>query len=79
MKQFLSPADRYKDDPVFRQLVDVIQMVLHDAVMTPTEVREAAVLACCQYEMLTIRPMLIPVRDLDSDVTNRQISPRWPK
>ncbi len=57
------PADeRYERDPVFRNLVDVIGSMLEQdqgRTFTPTEVREAAMLACIRYEAIHIRPFLV--------------------
>lgn len=41
----LSPSDRYRRDPVFRQLVDIMEYHIHAGNYTPTELREAAILA----------------------------------
>jgi hypothetical protein len=65
-----SPWDRYERDPAFRQLVDVIEMTLHQARFTPTEVREAAVMACVRFEQRNFArnrgPWFIPMRPLDT-------------
>ena len=54
------PAEaRYEADPVFRSLVDVIGAMLErdqSRTFTPTEVREAAMLACIRYEAIHIKP-----------------------
>lgn len=57
-------ADRYDRDPQFRTLTDMLEHLIHEAKMTPTEVREAAILATIHYEQRTIRPFIIPLRDL---------------
>lgn len=44
------PSVKYREDPLYRLVVDSIEAVLHRAEMTPSEVREAAVLACIHYE-----------------------------
>ena len=50
------PADaRYARDPLFRRMVDGVRAVLRARAMTPTEVREAAVLACEMHEHETVR------------------------
>ena len=46
-----SPKDRYEQDPIYRKLVDGIEALIHQAQFTPSEVREAAVMACIHYEM----------------------------
>lgn len=52
-----SPTDRYQSDAEFHMLVDGIYSLLRQARFTPTEVREAAILACCKYDM-ELAPLL---------------------
>lgn len=42
--------DRYRRDPAFRTLVDTLYGAIRSAVYTPTEIREAAMLAQIMYE-----------------------------
>jgi hypothetical protein len=58
-KQPTSPHDRYKRDPAFRTLVDTLYMQIHDANFTPTEIREAAMLAQILYEERVLRPIVM--------------------
>lgn len=56
------PEDRYRNDPVFKSLVDVLSCMLENNAMrnwTPTELREAVMLAACRYEMTHVRPLFI--------------------
>lgn len=56
----ISQKDRYKSDPVFRQLVDTIENYLevNDCrQFTPTEMREAVMYAAARYEYNHIRPI----------------------
>lgn len=46
-----SPEYRYFNDPVFHQLVDTLEALVREAELTPSEIREAAMLACIHYEM----------------------------
>jgi hypothetical protein len=70
-KYRLPAEERYERDPVFRALVDMIGSMLEQdqsRTFTPTEVREAAMLACIRYEAIHIKPRLItqcPPRDDD--------------
>jgi hypothetical protein len=52
----LSPRERYHRDPWFRQLVDLLGYHLDrpevDANFTPTELREAVILAATRHEEL---------------------------
>jgi hypothetical protein len=46
----VSPEDRYRRDPMFRSLVDMVEHLIEQAQYTPTELREAVTLACIRYE-----------------------------
>lgn len=46
-----SPKDRYERDAAYKQLVDALCALIKDANFTPSEVREAAMMACIHYEM----------------------------
>lgn len=46
-----SMANKYHCDPEFRRLVDTLESVIHSARYTPSEIREAAVMASINYEM----------------------------
>jgi hypothetical protein len=60
-----SPFDRYERDPSFRHLVDAIEMLLHEAKFTPTEVREAGIVACVRFEERIFRHKhIIPLREM---------------
>lgn len=43
--------DKYYNDPEFRTLVDLMEKFIHDNKFTPSEMREAAVMASINYEM----------------------------
>ena len=49
-----TPQGKYENDTQYHQIVDVIEHLLHDAQFSPSEVREAAVLACIHFEMRTV-------------------------
>lgn len=44
------PDERYRRDPQFKQLVDMLYMLVKKADFTPTEIREACMLAQIHYE-----------------------------
>lgn len=59
--------ERYNQDPAFHGLVDMITSVLLEGKYTPTEVREAAMLAQLKYESMTPpRPVIFSLNDLKS-------------
>lgn len=44
------PDERYRRDPAFKQLVDMLYMFFKKAEFSPTELREAVMLAQIKYE-----------------------------
>jgi hypothetical protein len=58
----LSPADRYQSDAVFRSLVDALYLQMVDGNYTPTEIREAVMLAQILYEERHIRPIILQAK-----------------
>lgn len=50
--------ERYHEDPVFRALVDLIGCELERGQYTPTEIREAAMLAQLMHEERHPRPTI---------------------
>lgn len=61
-----SVTSRYERDPAFRHLVDMMYILIHEGKYTPTELREAAILAMTRYESLNIRRRwIIPLRGID--------------
>lgn len=58
----MTPEERYMRDPVFHRLVDMLEAYLEENAMrqwTPTELREAVMLAACRYEYRHVRPIMI--------------------
>lgn len=56
----IAAQERYERDQVFAYIVDTLYSMLcvnHDKLQfTPTEMREAAMLACMKYEYTHVRP-----------------------
>lgn len=52
--------EKYLHDPIFHNLVDALQSVIAANELTPSEVRQAVMYACCLHEERTIRPFLVP-------------------
>lgn len=50
-----TPDARYRGDAKFRALVDMMEAYLHNADFTPSEMREAALLAAINFERRRIR------------------------
>lgn len=53
----LKVEERYQYDPSFRNLVDTIYTFILQGNFTPTEIREAAMLAQIKFEDSRIRPI----------------------
>jgi len=56
----LSAEDRYLRDPFFHYLVDNMQAFLAQHDYTPTELREAAILAATLHDARTLRRTFLP-------------------
>ena len=50
----LSAEERYRRDVQFKALVDTLQNLIHHGQYTPTELREAAVLAATRYYQYSV-------------------------
>lgn len=59
-EMYETPRDRYLNDNHFRVLVDMMVAHIIDCRYTPSEMREAAILASIIYEEHTIREFKIP-------------------
>ena len=53
----MTPEERYTSDAMFRRLVDTLENQIHQANYTPSELREAAMLAAIHYDSARIRKM----------------------
>ena len=54
-----TPRDKYQNDPAYKMLVDTLVSQIVECKYTPSELREAALLASIIYEEMTIRPLFI--------------------
>jgi len=59
----LEPRERYERDPSYRALVDSLMSAIHQAQYTPTELREAVILAAIRYEERFPRPIIMVRKD----------------
>jgi len=55
-----TPQEKYMNDPAYRRLVDMMHAMIAQAQFTPSEMREAAVLASIRYECSFPHPFTIP-------------------
>lgn len=54
-----TPRDKYMNDPEYRQLVLMMEGFIEKAHFSPSELREACVLASINYEMRNVRLVTI--------------------
>jgi len=50
-----TPKEKYMNDPEYNRLVNMLENLIAQAQFTPSELREACVLASINYEMRNIR------------------------
>jgi len=55
----MTPQERYDRDPQFRTLVDMLTHQIIECRYSPTELREAAILAAIRYETIHARPTFL--------------------
>ena len=55
-----TPKEKYMNDPEYYHLVCTLEQLIEQARFTPSELREACILASINYEMRHIRDMQIP-------------------
>lgn len=54
-----TPREKYMNDPEYHSLVAMLEQFIETARFTPSELREAAVLASINYEMRHVRERVI--------------------
>lgn len=57
-RRFVDPWNAARNDPAFKRLVDMLTHVILQAEYTPSEVRQAAMMACINVEMMRPAPSL---------------------
>jgi len=57
-----TPKEKYMNDPEYNHLVKTLEQMIEQARFTPSELREAVILACINYEMRHVREMQIDPR-----------------
>jgi hypothetical protein len=64
-----SPKEKYMNDPEYYRLVNTLEQLIEQARFTPSELREACVLASINYEMKHIRNHNIDPRVQNAFIT----------
>ena len=55
-----TPKEKYLNDPEYNHLVQILESLIEQARFTPSELREACILASINYEMRHIRNKIDP-------------------
>lgn len=55
-----TPKEKYMNDPEYHHLVTMLEQLIENARFTPSELREACILASINYEMRHVREHNIP-------------------
>ncbi len=72
-----TPREKYMNDPEYHHLVQTLEALIESARFTPSELREACILASINYEMRHVRDMQIdPRTDEALRVLDRFVSER---
>jgi hypothetical protein len=74
-----TPKEKYMNDPQYHELVSVLESFIERAQFTPSELREAAVLASINYEMRHVRSHVLDPRVEDAFRTIDQFITRKPR
>jgi hypothetical protein len=75
-----TPREKYEKDPSYRQIVQMLESLIHEAKFTPSELREASILASILYEERNIQHYAIfptkttmeALKTLDEEFLNRR-------
>ena len=74
-----TPRDKYINDPEYHNLVDTLEHMIESARFTPSELREACMLASINYEMRHVREMQIDPRAMDALRVPDEFTTKRPK
>ena len=64
----MQPRDRYQSDVDFHHLVDLMHAMIIKAQFSPSELREAAVLAACMYEERQTRSVYMRAGEIERPI-----------
>lgn len=62
-----TPREKYEGDSSYRVLVDHLVSMIHQCQFTPSELREAVMLACIIYEEHNIRQLCLRSSDPETE------------
>ncbi len=74
-----TPREKYMNDNEYHRLVNMLEQFIERAQFTPSELREASILACINYEMRHVRDMTIDPRTEEAFRVLDQFVERRPK
>lgn len=74
-----TPREKYLNDPEYHDLVRMLEKFIEQAQFTPSELREAAVLASINYEMRHVRDRTIDPRTAEAFRVLDEFTARKPR
>jgi len=74
-----TPREKYMNDPEYHALVNMLESFIERAQFTPSELREASVLACINYEMRHVRDKTIDPRTMEALRVLDEFTTRGPR
>lgn len=74
-----TPAEKYMNDPEYNALVKMLEQFIERARFTPSEMREACVLACINYEMRRVREFTLDPVTFEALRTLEEFATRKPR
>ncbi len=65
-REYVTPRQKYMNDPHYQRLVETMEHFIEQAQFTPSELREACVLASINYEMRHVRERALDPRVVEA-------------
>ncbi len=76
----MEAVERYQRDPVFHQMVDMMRAMLENSPeITPTELREAVMMAASTHEMTHVKPILLSREEYERYIDMKEAYGTKPK